>query len=138
MLMSHPHYDDNPLESATALIVDDAAATRDLLAKTLDARGMEILLAADGEEALKVMGNRFPDVIITDLEMPNVDGQELIEAIRNSDNEWLRSVPIIVCSSQNDEMIRAELRYLGANLFVPKPIHLTEIVDKVELALSNQ
>lgn len=137
MLMNHHHPADNPLDSATALIVDDAAVTRDLLARTLVAYGMNTLVAADGNEALKLLRDHYPDVIITDLEMPNIDGQELIEAIRHSDNEWIRSLPIIVCSSKTDELVRAELRYLGANSFIPKPIHVTEVLDKVELALTS-
>lgn len=121
--------------AASILVVDDTAVARDLITAVLRRRGYQILSAADGDEALKIIRKCYPDLIVTDLEMPNVDGQEMIEQIRNSEDQIIRRTPIVVCSSRNDEMTVAEVRTSGANAFLPKPLDVVRLATAVETAL---
>jgi len=134
MLRKNDH-DGQSTSTASILVVDDAAVTRDLAATILRRRGYNIFTAADGEECLKVVSDFYPDAIVTDLEMPNVDGQELIEAIRGSDDRILRVIPIVVCSSRADALTVAEVRCCGADAFLSKPLDARELASTVERLL---
>lgn len=106
-----------------ALVVDDTAATREQISRLLEADGCQTAQAADGEAGFKETERQRVDLIVTDLQMPNIGGQEMIEAFRASDEQHLRTVPVIVCSSTlPDEILLAELRSLGVSGFLPKPI----------------
>lgn len=109
-------------EAATVLVVDDTATARFLVASTLDRLGFSILCAVDGTDALLTICNNFPDAIVTDWEMPGLNGQALINAVRSHRNAAIRELPIIVCSSKFTEQSPQLLRRLGADAIVPKPI----------------
>ena len=111
-----------PAHSPTVLVVDDTAIVRHILEKMLTNLGFQVLTVADGAAAMDLLGKVSVDAIVTDLEMPDVCGDELIEAVRGSDEIEIRELPILVISSRSDEVTRAELRHLGADAFLPKPV----------------
>ena len=111
-----------PALSATVLVVDDAAAARLLITKTLIRLGFSTIVASDGESALRAVRKFHPDAIVTDLEMPGMDGEQLIEALRNSEHFGLRHLPVIVCSSKVDADTLAKLTVLHVEAVVPKPV----------------
>src|SRR5262245_9586285 len=73
------------MRTATVLVVDDIPANRDLLRATLEPQGYELLLAANGEQALKVAQRAVPDVILLDVNMPGIDGFETCRRLRKMD-----------------------------------------------------
>ncbi len=117
-----PKTTDLPATSATVLVVDDTASARYLVTKTLDDLGFTTLIAADGAAALSSVRDYHPDAIVTDLEMPGMDGERLIEKLRSSAHGWIRGLPIIVCSSKTDAKTVGKLRQLGVDAVVPKPV----------------
>lgn len=114
------------------IVADDAPAQRMLLARILTIAGHRIRVAFDGEQALRFANSAPPDLLITDLEMPFRDGFNLIYAIRNANNRYLRQISIIVCSSSGASSLNRALD-CGATSFVTKPIHQRELL----MAINN-
>ncbi|MFG0287923.1 MAG: response regulator [Rhodopirellula sp. JB044] len=123
-MLKVPERDPIPEPLATVLVVDDAAATRHLVTQTLKQLGFSTLSAADGYAALEVARNFRPDAIVTDLEMPRMDGEALIEGLRNGEIEQLQDIPIIVCSSKINPQTLGELSQLHVEAVVPKPVNV--------------
>jgi len=115
------------IPAATVLVVDDMASARFVVKTTLDRLGFDTLIAPDGEIALTVLHACHPDAIVTDLEMPGIDGEALVHALRNSEDPVLRDIPVIVCSSKVDEETLRKLRDLDVDAFVPKPVDVASL-----------
>src|SRR5437667_10425483 len=86
--------------AATLLIVDDVPANRELLRQTLEPRGCEILLAPDGESALKAAQRARPDLILLDVMMPGMNGYETCRRLKS--NETTSTIPIIFITAQDE------------------------------------
>lgn len=120
-----------PIENSqkpTILVVDDAAMVRYFIETTLMSAGYNTCSAADGEAAIAALQQESFDAIVTDLEMPRVTGAELIRRVRNHRDPQIYKLPILVVSSITDEIARARLRFLGADLFLPKPIDRQSLI----------
>ncbi len=115
------------------IIADDARAQRWLLREILSCDGHRIRLASDGKQAFDLASETPPDLVVTDLEMAGGDGFKLIQSIRNSDNEHLRRIPVIVCSSCGDRSSLNRALDMGATSFVTKPLHQCEL----RMAINN-
>lgn len=113
----------------TILVVDDSLLVRKLIAFSLAVKGYEIISASDGMEALEILPRENIDLVITDLNMPNVDGFELIKTVRENDD--LKTTPIIVLTnlSESNDIERA-LKY-GANSYLIKPFDQKAIINEV-------
>ncbi len=105
--------------SKRILTVDDSASMRMLLKASLTAQGFTIESAVDGVEGLERMHAVDPDLLITDINMPNMDGFELIEAVR--DVPRFRGTPILVLSTEFSEDKKARARSAGATGWITKP-----------------
>ncbi len=116
--------------SATVLVVDDTSSSRMVARKTLNDLGFFTLIASDGEAALAKVRDFHPDAIVTDLEMPGMDGEELIEMLRSSQNPCIRDIPIIVSSSKVDVRTLSKLVSLQVDAFVPKPVDVRLLAKK--------
>jgi len=116
------------------LIADDSSTIRKFMTVTLKMRGFRVIAVADGMEALEMLPKDQVDLIITDLNMPNIDGFEFIKALRT--DEYYRSIPVIILSSLADEHdIELGLR-LGANSYLIKPFDQKRILYEVSKYLS--
>lgn len=114
------------------LVVDDSDIIRRMILKTLDLAELPLgrtLEAADGREALEVLADEWIDLVIADLNMPVMDGMELLRTMRDSDE--LRSTPVIVVSTEGASSRLAALRDLGVSTFVRKPFTPEQIRDAV-------
>lgn len=118
------------LERAKILVVDDELQIARVLKTTLSARGYAIRTAIDGDDALLVMKSWSPDLLITDLRMPNVDGVELCRQVRMNS-----AIPIIVLSVRNEERNKVEALDAGADDYVTKPFSRDELLARVRAAL---
>ncbi len=121
----------NGPERSKILVVDDEAQIARVLKTTLSARGYMVRTAIDGDDALLTMKSWTPDLVITDLRMPNVDGVELCRTIRKKD----LGIPIIVLSVRNEERNKVEALDAGADDYVTKPFSRDELLARVRAAL---
>jgi CheY-like chemotaxis protein len=116
--------------SPVALVVDDDDDVRTLVRVVLEQRGFEIVEAGTGSEALVILHTReLPDVVVLDVQMPDLDGWETLGAIRGQ--ERTSTVAVILCTvrAQQSDMERAWA--LGCDGFLPKPFSVGQLVTEV-------
>jgi len=112
------------------LVVDDEPQITRVLKTTLSSQGYSTRTAADGKEALQAMKDWMPDLIITDLRMPNMDGLALCRHIREQSQ-----IPIIVLSVKGEEKTKVEALDAGADDYVTKPFNINELLARVRAGL---
>ena len=115
--------------SKTVLTVDDSRTIRDMLRMTLSAAGYAVIQAEDGQQGLDMLAHSKPDVIITDINMPRLDGYGLIAGVRS--NGKMRAVPILVLSTESDIEKKQRARAAGATGWIVKPFDPAKLVDAV-------
>jgi len=118
------------------LIVDDSLSVRKYLGKLLDSCGFNFAEATDGMSALSTLRERKFDLIITDLEMPLMNGYELINAIRNEMMD--HGTPVFVLTSRATDKHRNKAMELGANDFIMKPFNDEEIIGKIKEVVAKK
>lgn len=111
------------------LTVDDSRTMRDMLNIALSSAGFTVVQAEDGVHAIEVLGSCKPDVIVTDINMPRMDGFELITEVRG-DRTHL-GVPILVLSTESDPEKKQRARVAGATGWIVKPFDPAKLVDAV-------
>jgi chemotaxis protein histidine kinase CheA/ActR/RegA family two-component response regulator len=107
-------------DQSSALIVDDSRSSRRTLAQILRRRGFKTVEAVDGMDALRQLKTQTFDVIFTDLEMPQLNGLELLREIRA--NTRTAEVPVVIVSSRGEESFRRRARELGVTDYITKPV----------------
>lgn len=117
-------------DRAKILVVDDEPQLIRVLRTGLKARGYDVLGASDGESGLESFNEWHPDLVITDLAMPNVDGLEFCRRLRA-----ISQVPIIVLSAKGEERTKVEALDIGADDFVTKPFGIDELLARVRASL---
>lgn len=120
----------NPDAKRNILVVDDEPQITRVLKTTLSSQGYGIRTATDGKQALEEMKGWPPDLVITDLRMPHMDGLELCRAIRAESR-----IPIIVLSVKGEEKIKVESLDAGADDYITKPFNVNELLARVRAAL---
>jgi len=116
------------------LIVDDSLSVRNSLAQLMRDSGYEALLARDGLEAINIIRAENPDIVLTDLEMPRMNGFDLINYIRNSSDQ--PGLPVVMITSRNMAKHRQQAEAAGVNRFIAKPFVDDEILECIETELS--
>src|SRR5262245_16995146 len=117
-------------EQRRILVVDDEPQITRVLRRSLSSHGYEVQVAPDGEEALAAFNSWKPDVVMTDLAMPNMGGLELCRRLRA-----ISSVPIIVPSAKGEERIKVEALDAGADDYVTKPFGVDELLARMRVVL---
>ena len=115
------------------LIVDDSASMRQLVAFTLKDSGYEVVEAPDGAEAVKVSEQHKVDMVVTDLNMPNLDGIELIRTLRGRAD--YRFTPIVMLTTESQESKKAEGKQAGASGWIGKPFTPEQLLNVVKKCL---
>jgi two-component system KDP operon response regulator KdpE len=115
------------------LVVDDERQITRVLRTSLESHGYQVAIAADGLEALRTFETFRPDLIITDLSMPNMDGVELTHAIRR-----LAQTPIIVLSVREQDVTKVAALDAGANDYITKPFSTPELLARVRVQLRKR
>ncbi len=118
------------MEYPHILVVDDETQITRVLRTALSAQGYDIRVANDGEMALEIMKDWSPNLIITDLAMPNLSGIELCRRVRS-----VSDVPIIVLSVRGQEQPKIEALDAGADDYVTKPFSMNELLARVRANL---
>ena len=117
-------------EHRRILVVDDEPQITRVLRTSLAAQSYDIRVANNGETALEIMKDWTPDLVITDLAMPNMDGLELCRKLRSGSQ-----VPIIVLSVKSEERTKVKALDLGADDYVTKPFAIGELLARVRANL---
>lgn len=115
---------------ARVLIVDDEPQIRRVLRLALEAQGLDVRTAADGEAALDMLHDWHPRLVVTDLSMPVLDGLALTRRIRA-----VSSVPIVVLSVKGEEAMKVAALDAGADDYVTKPFGMDELLARIRAAL---
>ena len=113
-----------------ALVVDDEPKIRDLARRYLEADGFQVLEAADGKAALTVMAETEPDIVVTDIMMPVLNGLELLRQIRLTS-----SVPVVMLTARDDEIDKVLALTTGADDYVTKPFGGRELAARLRAIL---
>ena len=114
-----------------ALVIDDTRITANSLAQMLSLLGYQARVAYGSRAAIEGVGQRVPDVILLDINMPGIDGVEVCRFFRRDPRT--ANVPILAMSTETQEAMVARMREAGANAFLPKPIDF----DSLEKALKE-
>lgn len=115
--------------SKTVLVVDDSPTVRKFVSVSLEMQGFEVTTASDGMDALEKLPGRKFDLVITDLNMPMMDGFEFIRSLR--ENSDFRELPVIILSSLSDGANKEQGAKLGVSSYVVKPFSLEKIQYEV-------
>jgi CheY-like chemotaxis protein len=116
------------------LLVEDEASAAMVLSDVLRQSGYEVLVAGDGEEGLKIALEEHPDLILTDLMMPNMSGLDMVDKLRKDD--WGKNVEVIILTNRSDGDALEEAMKRGAFFYMIKSeSSMTDIVNKVESRL---
>ena len=115
--------------SLTILTVDDSRTMRDMLRLALVQAGFTVLQAEDGVHGLEVLETEQPDVIVTDINMPRMDGFGFIEGVRRDERN--RAIPILVLTTESDGDKKARARQAGATGWIVKPFDPVKLVEAI-------
>lgn len=118
---------------ANVLVVDDVSGMRAALTEGLSQEGMHFDMAEDGQVAIQLLGQKSYDLVISDLQMPNVDGVELLK--------WIKShkpkTKVILITAFSHILETQEAILLGADDFLPKPVRLNELTTSVQKLIGD-
>ncbi len=121
-------------EKVHVLVVDDYAENVELLKELLTASGYEVTTAYDGDEALKKVDKRKPDLILLDIMMPKMDGYQVCEALRGKEDT--KEIPIIFVTAKTEVKDWTHAIFnVGVNSYITKPINPKKLLDKVKSVL---
>jgi chemosensory pili system protein ChpA (sensor histidine kinase/response regulator) len=112
-----------------AMVVDDSITVRRVTQRLLERNGMRVLTARDGMDAVTLLQDNIPDVILLDIEMPRMDGYEVAAHVRNDPR--LKDVPIIMITSRVGEKHRARAIELGVDDYLGKPYQEAQLLDAI-------
>ena len=124
------------MENATFLVVEDSPTMRQLISFSLKRfKNAKIIEAVDGVDALKKLSGEKIDLILTDINMPVMDGLKLVSLVRQ--NAQLQSIPIIIITTEGAEEDRERGLALGANAYISKPIQSSHLIKTISELLST-
>jgi two-component system, chemotaxis family, chemotaxis protein CheY len=116
------------------LVVDDSPTVRKFVSLSLSMQGFKVVTACDGMDAMEKLPAEKVDLVITDLNMPNMDGYEFIRTLRESDQ--YKELPVIILSSLSDQVSRDLGLKAGAHSFLVKPFSIEKVQYEVSKFLS--
>ncbi len=117
------------------LVVDDSVTVRKVTSRLLERQGMDVLVAKDGIEAVALLQERRPDVMLLDIEMPRMDGFEVARQVRH--DERLGNLPIVMISSRTGDKHKEHASQLGVNKFLGKPFQENELLATIDELVSR-
>ena len=120
---------------ATVMVVDDSITVRQVTQRLLNRNGIDVFTAKDGVEALALLKQRRPDLMLLDIEMPRMDGFELAATIRKDDD--LKDLPIIMITSRSGKKHSDHAAQIGVNRYLGKPYHEGELLENINSLLGR-
>ncbi|MGP4863846.1 Hpt domain-containing protein [Psychrobacter sp. T6-5] len=121
---------------STVLVVDDSVTVRKVTSRFLERQGFNVAVAKDGIDALEILQDTTPDMILLDIEMPRMDGFEVATQVRF--NSRLQHIPIIMITSRTGEKHRERALEIGVNDYMGKPFQEKELLEKIQRLLGEE
>jgi len=118
------------------MVVDDSITMRKVTSRVLENHALEVMTAQDGIDAIEKLHDRIPDLMLLDIEMPRMDGYQLLEHVRA--DARLRHVPVVMITSRAGQKHRKKARSAGANAYLTKPYQEAELVEQVSELLDME
>ena len=122
--------------NATILVVDDSVTVRKVTSRFLERQGFTVALAKDGIDAIEILQEMTPDLMLLDIEMPRMDGFEVATQVRH--NRRLKHLPIIMITSRTGEKHRERAFEIGVNDYMGKPFQEKQLLEKIESLLAKK
>jgi chemosensory pili system protein ChpA (sensor histidine kinase/response regulator) len=122
--------------AALVMVVDDSVTVRKVTSRLLERNGMEVITAKDGLEAVALLQDHKPDIILLDIEMPRMDGFEVAGFVRHDVN--LQNTPICMITSRTGEKHRERALAIGVNEYLGKPFQETTLLETIRRLTGNQ
>lgn len=120
-----------PQRSMLVLVVDDSVTVRKVTSRLLERHGMSVLTAKDGVDAMQLLEEHMPDLMLLDIEMPRMDGFEVATQVRNDPR--LQHLPIIMITSRTGQKHRDRAMAIGVNDYLGKPYQESVLLDSIAL-----
>lgn len=120
---------------STILIVDDSATVREMVSEILKKGGLNVIEANNGAEAQKEIKKQVPDLVVTDIVMPEMNGYELCRWIKNTAE--FQKIPVIMCTSKGEDFDRYWGMKQGADAYIAKPFRPTELLTTIKQLLKK-
>ncbi|MBV1874404.1 MAG: Hpt domain-containing protein, partial [Gammaproteobacteria bacterium] len=117
-------------KTPTVMVIDDSVTVRKITSRLLERNGYEVILAKDGMDAIAILQDHTPDVMLLDIEMPRMDGFEVASIVRHEDR--LKHIPIIMITSRTGQKHRERALSIGVNEYLGKPFQEAELLANVE------
>ena len=118
---------------STVLIVDDSETTRQMIGSLLKKNGLNVEMAENGSEAKVRCESVLPDLVITDIVMPQMNGYELCRWIKGKKDS--KHVPVVICTSKGEDFDRYWGMKQGADAYIAKPFQPDELLDTIRQLL---
>ncbi len=116
-------------------IIEDDAAISQMYRMKFEASGFEVQMADNGKQGIELIKSFIPDIILLDLQMPEMNGVEALEIIRK--NNWGKDIPVIILTNTGEEESPKKIRELGINSYIVKAdLTPNQVLDKVKKALN--
>lgn len=116
------------------LIVDDCPTTRKLMGLSLKSKGFDVVAAENGIDAIEKLASSKVNMIVTDLNMPYMDGLELIKRIRS---DYGKDIPILMVTTEADETEKKKAFEAGANGYLVKPVTAEQMKESIKIILNK-
>lgn len=117
-------------QKPTVLVIDDSVTVRKVTSRFLERQGITAVVAKDGIDAMDILQELMPDLILLDIEMPRMDGFEVATQVKQS--QHLQHIPIIMITSRTGEKHRERAFELGVNDYMGKPFQENELLTKIQ------
>ncbi len=118
------------------LVIEDDRDVATLLTMRLEREGFEVVTANDGETGLEQVKSQMPGLVILDLMLPGIQGEEVCKTIREDHNARISSLPIIVLTGKSSDADRIVCKIIGANSYMIKPYEVNELFEEILTHLS--
>ena len=126
----------NSAVQPTVLVVDDSVTVRKVTSRFLERQGIKVLIAKDGVDAIEILQESTPDLVLLDIEMPRMDGFEVATQMRHSSR--LKNIPIIMITSRTGEKHRQRAFEIGVDDYMGKPFQEKQLLKKIKSLLGNK
>ncbi len=117
------------------LVVDDEPDVVKTLSKALRRQGFDVVSAADGEQALERVKDSHPDLVILDIQMPKLDGIEVLQRIKGDSQTMALPVIMLTARAGDEDMLKG-YKY-GANYYIPKPFKIADVLDGIKMMFQS-
>lgn len=120
------------------LIIEDDCDIAKLVSYALQGQGFEVGIVSDGEAGLCEVRGKKPDLLILDLNLPGIPGEEVCKSIREDDDLKFSKLPILMLTAKSGDVDRIVGKVIGANVYLTKPFELDHLLSEVKRLLTNE